>query len=502
MLAPGGRFLPSLTRTPRSVYLAAAAAGVLWLPTMIKPLSSDEGGFLLVASQWSPGTSLYGDYWVDRPPLLIALFQLADLGGGAVALRIIGLVAVVCSVLLAGAIGHTAEPDNRAAPVVASLTAMVFMTTQLFGVAEVDGELLAVPWVLLGMLAVLRALRRTPHRVSWWVVAGAATTTAPLMKQSLADGFVFAAVAIAWLLRRHRTREALSALGLFTLGSGAVLVTTLAWAMAHGTSLTGLWDAVVVFRGEAATVISSKANDATPHRAAGLAGAFLASGALIVLVAAFLPGRHARRQTTDPELPDLRVLAGAVIAWETVAVVSGGSYWLHYLVGGVAGLVLSATAVAVHRPRRVRFLTMGLTYGAVVGVVATVGVSIHAAGVPADLEVATYLAAHRDAGDTAVVAFGDPAILEDAGMQSPYPQLWSLPVRVRDPRLSTFTQVLEGPDRPTWVVVSGTSLATWGVDPTQAQPVLDREYRLVDTVDDLNIYRVRGAPATTGRPVT
>ena len=104
MLAPRGQFLPALTRTPRLVYLLAASAAVLWLPTLLMPLSPDEGGFLLVASQWSPGTSLYGDYWVDRPPLLIGLFQLADLGGGALALRIIGLARVVPSVLLAGAI--------------------------------------------------------------------------------------------------------------------------------------------------------------------------------------------------------------------------------------------------------------------------------------------------------------------------------------------------------------------------------------------------------------
>ncbi len=500
MLAPGGRFLPALTRVPQTVYLAAAAAGVLWLPTFMKPLSSDEGGFLLVASQWSPGTSLYGDYWVDRPPLLIGLFQVADLGGGSVALRIIGLLAVVGSVLLAGAIGHTAAPENRAAPVFASLTAMVFMTTQLFGAAEVDGELLAVPWVLLGMLAVLRALRRTPHRVTWWVVAGAASMAAPLVKQSMVDGFVLAAVVIAWLLRRHRAREAASGLALFALGGAAVLVTTLAWAMAHGTSPSGLWDAVVVFRGQAAAVISSKANSATPQRAVEITEAFLASGALIVLVAAFLPGRHRERPASDAQLPDLRLLAGAVLAWESVAVVSGGSYWLHYLIGSVAGLVLAAVAVAIHRPRRTRVLAMALAYGAVVGVAATVAVTIHESGTSSDVAVERYLSEHRQVGDTATVAFGDPAILQAAHLSSPYPQLWSLPVRVRDSQLAAFTQTLLSPDRPTWIVVSGTSLATWGVDTSQAQPVLDREYRVVHTVDDLNIYRVRAATPVAAAP--
>lgn len=491
MLAPRGRFLPALTTMPRAVYLMAATAAVLWLPTLTHPLSSDEGGFLLVASQWSPGTSLYGNYWVDRPPLLIGIFQLADLGGGATALRAIGLLTIVASVLLAGAIGRVAAPGNRAAPVAAASTAAVFLTTLLFGAAEVDGELLTAPWVLLGVLAVLLALRRTPQRVTWWVVAGAAAMAAPLVKQSMVDVFLLTLVVLAWLVRRHRTEEALAALGPFSLGAGAVLVTVLAWAMAHGTTPAGLWDAVVVFRGEAAAVISSQANSATPHRALGLAGSFLTSGAVVVLVAAFLPARRPVRTGTGSELPDLRLLAAALLAWEAVAVVSGGSYWLHYLIGIVPGLVLAATAVTVHRPRRTRVLAVALTYGAVVGVVATVGVSINGAGASADVAVEHYLSTHRQLGDTAVVAFGDPAILEAAHMSSPYPQLWSLPVRVRDTRLTAFTQVLEAPDRPTWVVVSGTSLATWGVDPSLAQPVLDREYRLVHTVDDLNVYRVR-----------
>lgn len=50
----------------------------------------------MVVGQWSPGTSLYGNYWVDRPPLLIGLFQLAYLGGGgAVTLRLMGIAAVM-----------------------------------------------------------------------------------------------------------------------------------------------------------------------------------------------------------------------------------------------------------------------------------------------------------------------------------------------------------------------------------------------------------------------
>ena len=56
------------------VGLLAGAAAVAWLPFLGVPLSRDEAGLLMVGGQWGPGLSLYGDYWVDRPPLLVALF--------------------------------------------------------------------------------------------------------------------------------------------------------------------------------------------------------------------------------------------------------------------------------------------------------------------------------------------------------------------------------------------------------------------------------------------
>ena len=70
----------------------------------------------------------------------------------------------------------------------------------------------------------------------------------------------------------------------------------------------------------------------------------------------------------------------------------------------------------------------------------------------------------------AVVAFGAANILEATGLRSPYPDLWSLPVRVHDPDLADLTALLDGPDRPTWLVVAGASLGTWGVDAHDGRP--------------------------------
>jgi hypothetical protein len=483
---------PSAPARWGSVPVVAIAAGLFWLPNVLRPLSSDEGGFLLVASQWSPGTSLYGNYWVDRPPLLIGLFQLADAGGGRIALRILGLLAVVVSVLLAGRIGRLAAPRTRSAPLLVAATAAVFVTAPLFGASEVDGELLAVPWVLGGMLCVLHALVAPGRRrsLAWWAAAGAGAMAAPLVKQSMVEVFVMAAVVIGWLLVRRRYAVAGAATAAFAAGAVALLGTVLVWAAVHGTDPAGLWDAVVVFRADAAAIISKESSSTTPQRAASLAVSFLASGAVVVLAAAFLPGVGRRmRRDGDSVLPDVRLLAGAVLAWELIGVALGGSYWLHYLIGTVPGLVLAAAAVAAHRPTRTRWAAIALTYGTVVSLVATLGLVVHDREVPSDAAVAAYLTAHERPGDTGVVAFGDPAILENAHLTSPYPELWSLPVRVRDPSLSEFTRILESSDRPSWVVVSGASLATWGVDATAAQPVLEREYQWVDTEGDYRIYR-------------
>jgi hypothetical protein len=104
-------------------------------------------------------------------------------------------------------------------------------------------------------------------------------------------------------------------------------------------------------------------------------------------------------------------------------------------------------------------------------------------------EVASWLAATAQPGDTAVVAFGVPSILESAGLESPYPNLWSLPVRVRDPQLHDFRAVLTGPERPTWLVISGVGLWTWGVDPAGAQPLIKLHYEYVDDVAGYRIFR-------------
>ena len=62
--------------TSRAVWLAAAAAFLARFPSLLWPLRPDEAGFLLVARAWHPeADSVYGHYWVDRPPPVIWLMR-------------------------------------------------------------------------------------------------------------------------------------------------------------------------------------------------------------------------------------------------------------------------------------------------------------------------------------------------------------------------------------------------------------------------------------------
>ena len=497
------------------VLAVAVVAGLVRVPFVAAPLGADEGGFLMVAAQWSPGTSLYGDYWVDRPPLLIALFALADHLGGVVPLRLLAVLLVMTSVLLAGRIGALLSADAGAGPtgpesrfsggLPAAVTAAVFLVDPLFGALEVNGELLAVPFVLAGIAAILTARQAPTRRArSWWLGgAGAAAAAAALVKQNEIDVVIFGLVALVTsaVVARRRGRHSRLGPDLATLAGGAAVVSIVALlaAAARGTSPAGLWDALVVFRAQALTAIQQSTSGASDTRLWHLLTALVASGALVLVVQLV---RHLLRSrgTTRPLTADLHAAVLALLAWEMVSVLGGGSYWLHYLVALVPGLVVAVGVVAA--PRRagstptVRPLAVipALAGCALVAAVSMTGVVIVSPPGSTEVPVASWLSQHARPGDTAVVAYGHPNILRTAGLSSPYANLWSLPARVLDPRLAQLSAVLAGPQRPTWVITGTHGLDTWGIDPAAGDAQLAAHYRPVARVDDHVIYLDQAQP--------
>jgi hypothetical protein len=63
-----------------------------------------------------------------------------------------------------------------------------------------------------------------------------------------------------------------------------------------------------------------------------------------------------------------------------------------------------------------------------------------------------WLGASSTPGDTAVVVYGAAAVQYYSGLRSPYPYLWSLPVRVLDPNADRLEATLSGPEAPSWIV--------------------------------------------------
>ena len=85
-------------------------------------------------------------------------------------------------------------------------------------------------------------------------------------------------------------------------------------------------------------------------------------------------------------------------------------------------------------------------------------------------------------GDTLVVYGGRADIQWASGLRSPYPHLWSLPMRTLDPDLSELGDLLTGPAAPTWFV-EFTYLDTWSETGTQriSDELIER-YQYVTTV--------------------
>ena len=233
-------------------WVAVFAVGVClgWLPFIGRSLSPDEGGFLIVGSQWTDGSSLYGDYWVDRPPVLIWIFEAADALGGVVPLRLMGTAAVVLAVLLAAVLGRQAAPGEHRGVLMPAAAAAFLAASPLLGGSVVNAEVLGLPLVLAGMVALVKAHTHagTPAW-GWAAAAGALGMLAFEVKQSLLDVFVMAA---ALLLTRSRSVRAVAGIAVGAVLTGAV---TLALAASRGTSPSDLWEAVVTFRVDAARVL-------------------------------------------------------------------------------------------------------------------------------------------------------------------------------------------------------------------------------------------------------
>jgi len=485
---PGG-----LSALPTWTVAASAAVAVAGrLPFLTHAPSPDEAGFLLVGGQWNgTGSSLYGSYWVDRPPLLITIFRLAASLGGVTALRLIGCVAVTLVVI--GSARVAALIGGHRAAGWAAMTSAGLCLTPLLGGYEVNGELLAAPFTLGGIACVILAVRSTGRRpaLKAAAAAGAFAMASLLIKQNLADVAVYGVVAFA-LSSWHRDRERFWTLTLGAVaGASAAALAVAAWTVGHGTSLIGVFDAMYPFRVHADQVQAAGGSQHSIARLTGLAAVAVFSGlGLLLLGLARDVVLHRRRDALWSALV-------AMTGFAVLSVLLGGNYWHHYLVELIVPLSVAAGVLASRRGLAARSL---IAYVVIVGSVCW-AINLTSARGSTAQTVGQAVAASAQPGDTIVTAWGHADVTFASGLHSPYAQLWSLPVKTLDPQLTSLDGVLTGPAAPTWFV-AWSHLRSWGLDTNRTDSILAEDYQPVGRVCGRTIYlradAVRPAPTVVG----
>jgi hypothetical protein len=498
-LAVGARPLPTplgpLVRRARGlagrfpVVLACAVTAGLHLMFLTGAPTPDEGGFAVVARHWNdPGPWLYGPQWVDRPPLLIAIFAVADRLGpyGTRIVVTLAAVALVAALAWAARIAGGPVAERWAAWVACAFGSSVFLSTQ-----ALNGEILAAPFVALAIAGSLAAIRR---HGAWTVLAGLSAGCALLVKQNFGDGVAFGVVLLALTaLRETRLRRGALLVGGFVAGVLVAFLAAVVWAQGRG-GLSALAYAMYGFRFDAAHVMASWSTAAPDHRFRQLLLLALASGQVSLLV--LLGLGHVRRLR---RLSPLSWAITAAATVELVAILGGGNFWAHYLIGLIPTVALASGLAARRRQpvrRWVRPVVVFALLASVLPAPVWAVVEHRVNSTSSTVTTADWLRASAHPGDTLVVPYTHADVLDLSGLTPGYAFSWSLPIRTRDPDLTLLVDTLSGRHAPDWVV-RWDSAHLWGLDPTdRVEQALERHYRTVATVCGHAVWLHRGLHRT------
>ena len=318
---------------------------LLRVPYLPVPLGRDEGGLAFIARHWQGG-SLYGDYWVDRPPLLIGLFKIAVLGGDD-GVRVLGALAavvlVVAIVLLARAVA------GPRAGMIAGLLAAMLTGSVSIGAVYTPGELLAAVPSTLSVLCLVLAHRS--RRQGYVIAAGALAVGAVLIKQSFLDaGFAGAVflVASAASDRAVRLRWPIA----YAAGAAAPLLVVLVWLVAAQVSFDYFTYTLFRFRLDLVQTLADS-NVPLHVRLRRLEVPAWDSGLVLVLGGAVVGLLNLRGDRV------LLVTCGAWLAAAAFGVLGGGSYFHHYLIQLVPVCSVAASALLARAPAPIGIAALG-----------------------------------------------------------------------------------------------------------------------------------------------
>ena len=476
--------LPERRRTLWALGGCVLLALVLRAPYLTVPLGLDEGGVAYIAGHWPGGHgSLYGSYWLDRPPLLVGLFKLAVVGG-PLGVRVLGALAAVALVAVIASLGR-AVAGPRAGRI-AGLLAALLTGSVAIGAVFTPGELLAAVPSTASVWCLVLAHRRRASR--FLVAAGALAVGAALIKQSSLDagGAGAAFLVVSGFAERHaRLQRALA----YAAGAAVPLGALVAWQALAPLPDGGFAYALIGFRLDALHTLAGS-DIPLQVRLQGLVLPALGSG-LVLAVGGAVAGL--RRLRGD------RVLFATLSAWlaaATIGVLGGGSYWPHYLIELVPVSCVAAAIVIAGARARTRVALLSACTA--ISLLAALGGAVYLAARPPhrpELAVAHYVRDHARPGDTQYVMYARANVVYYAGLPHPYPYLWSLMVRVRPGAVERLQRLLSSSRRPTWLV-GWHAPGSWELDPDrELGRALARGYRRVAVVCRFPVYVRNDYPA-------
>ena len=173
----------------RFVLGAVAACLLLYVPALVTPLLPDEAGYWLVARNWDPQPdNMFGFYWTDRSPLLLWMYQAADLFGGPFMPRV--WTALLGCLMVVAAFRATLIVGGPTVARWSTVAAVALLGNPAWFAWAAKSESFGVPLVMVSCWLALETLQGSPgrSRLALALGAGSAGVLAIGMKQNLAGG--------------------------------------------------------------------------------------------------------------------------------------------------------------------------------------------------------------------------------------------------------------------------------------------------------------------------
>jgi 4-amino-4-deoxy-L-arabinose transferase-like glycosyltransferase len=467
------------------IVLGVVVVVALRAPWFGAALGRDEGGDALVALAWHhSGPFAYGPYFLDRPPLLVALYRLAAGSGGPVGLRVLGAVAAAGGVVLITLLAVRLA-GRRAAPV-AALVAAALLSSLAIDAVYTPAELLAIVPSTGSMLCLVAGLDRPEEGRRWLLAAGLLAGLALMVKQSFGDALAAGVVGLV-VASFHGLvpgRRLLARAGAYAAGAGLVVAALVIWEQLARTPDESVYYAIIGFRLDAAASLTSSGFGAhlsrliTPALGSGLAvGLVLAAAGILTL----------RRR------PGVGAALGTWLVVGAVGVLLGGSYWPHYLIELVPVTAIGTAMLFARLPRSGALAAAAVALPALFVTVGGIRHEDPERYQASAMAVGQYVHARARPNDTAYVMYARVNALYYTGLRSPFPYEWSLMMRSVPGAQKRLRALLASPQRPTWVVVWDRSHSL-GLDGNhRTARLLHLHYRPAGKVCGRTVLLARGA---------